>query len=76
MARSFRFRNPGKSEMTVWIDLWSDEIRIPPGSVLTIHTHHENFNGTPTIQPTETGLAFWAECDCYEADIDGKPLAE
>jgi hypothetical protein len=75
MIRSYRFRNPGETEMVVWVDLWSTDILVPPGSVLTIHTHHENDDGAPTIQPTERGLAFWAECDGWEADLDGEPLS-
>jgi len=61
--------------MIVWVDLWSSEIAVPSGSILTIRTHHEQDKGPPTIQPTEKGLAFWAECDGWEADIDGKPLS-
>ena len=60
--------------MVVWVDLWNTEYVVPSGSVLTVHCYHEHFHGTPTIQPVEGGLQFWAECDGYSADIDGREI--
>ncbi len=71
--KSYRFLNSGKQPMTIIVELWADEIIVPPGSTLTLHCEGSGLHA-PTVEPVEGGLVFFPECSDYSAEIDGTPV--
>jgi hypothetical protein len=61
--------------MIVWVEMWCDELSVPPGSSLTLHCEYGGEQHPPTIEPIEGGIAFWPEADTYTAELDGQPLS-
>jgi len=74
VIRAFRFGNPSKSSIVISIEPWTDELTIPPGSVLTLHCQYEDRDDPPTIEAHDWGIWFCPECIDYTADLDGKSI--
>lgn len=73
MRRTYRFENPGSSEITIFVEPWCDTIPVPPGSTLVLHCEGADEH-PPSIAPNDGGIWFCPECDSYTAELDGEPF--
>ena len=70
-----RITNGGSEPLVVWVEPWCDELRVPPGSTLTlIYELAADRDDLSSVEATDAGMIFWCGGRMYRAELDGKAV--